>query len=326
MPEYGTVAPFLLPMTENETGQDWEKISFEVEQNLAEQLAAVLEVILPFGLVLEKNYGDLFPHELESFQGPTRLYGFYPAGIRKTIQERIASALEKAGQGDILNRIEYSPVKNQNWATAWQKHYLPIPIGKNLIVVPTWLENPDPNRIPIWMDPGMAFGSGTHPTTQISLTLLEKTLTNSPADRMIDMGCGSGILAIGAVKLGVKEALGVDQDPDAVRISIENARANEIAGRVSFREGSVKEILGQTEWSRGIPLLAANIIAPVLVALFEEGMGELVSPNGKIILSGILKDQLPKILFSLEQEGFTLLEEFHHKAWVGLIAEKRSVL
>jgi ribosomal protein L11 methyltransferase len=175
------------------------------------------------------------------------------------------------------------------------------------------------------MDPGMAFGSGTHPTTQVSLTLLEGTLIQSPAEKMIDLGCGSGILAIGAVKLGVKKILGVDTDPDAVRISFENAQANEISDLVAFREGSVKDILDQDEWSRGVPLVAANIIAPVLVALFEEGMGELVSPDGKIVLSGILKDQLPKILVLLEQGGFKLLEEIHQEGWVGLVAEKRSV-
>ena len=312
-------------MTESEIGQDWEYLSFEAPLNRAEQLAAILEVILPSGVVLEKNYGDLFPHELEDFQGPVRLHGYYLAEDSQRIQEQISTALKRSGQGDLLRRVEYKPLKKQIWATVWQERYCPIPIGESLIVVPTWLENPDPDRIPIWMDPGMAFGSGTHPTTQISLTLLEGALIKSPAEKMIDLGCGSGILAIGAVKLGVEKTLGVDTDPDAVRISLENAQANGISDQGSFREGSVKDILAQDEWSRGVPLVVANIIAPVLVALFEEGMGELVSPAGKIILSGVLKGQLPKILLSLEQAGFKLLDFFQQEGWVGLVAEKRSV-
>lgn len=311
-------------MMESGRGQIWEQVSLEVELTIAEQMAAILETILPLGVVLEKNYGDLFPHELEGFQGLVRLYGYYPVESGQRIQGQITAALKRFGRGDLLKRLEYTHLKEQNWATVWKKRYQPIPIGKKLIVVPTWLENPDPNRIPIRLDPGMAFGSGTHPTTQISLILLEETISKSPPEKMIDLGCGSGILAIGAVKLGVKEVLGVDTDPEAVRLSFENAQTNEISDQVSFREGSVKDVLDSDEWSRGVPLIATNIIAPVLVTLFAEGMGELVSPEGKIILSGMLKDQLPRILLSLEQQGFVLLEEFQQQGWVGLLAKKQA--
>ncbi len=304
--------------------RNWEVVSIEVEHRLGELLADLLGEILPQGVVMEINYGDLFPHEVDQYQGPVRLYGYFQAGMRPEIQERISTTLTRSGLADLLKQVEYTPLENQNWATAWQKRYQPIPVGESLVVVPTWLENPYPDRIPIWIDPGMAFGSGTHPTTQISLALLERTLMGSQHEEMIDVGCGSGILSIGAVKLGIKRVLGVDKDLSAIRISSENAQVNGISESVSFAEGSVKDILGAGDRSGGVSLVVANIIAPILKDLFYDGLGELISPDGTLILSGILKEQLPGILHCLEQGGFVMVEKLKLEDWVGLIAVKRS--
>ena len=312
-------------MTEKEESQAWEQVSVEVELRLAEQLAELLGEILPGGVVLEKNYGDLFPHELDQYEGPVRLYGYFPLEARGEIQERITGILERIGQRSLIKKVQYAPVENRNWATAWQERYRPLPVGKGLVVVPTWLQNPFPDRIPIRIDPGMAFGSGTHPTTQLCLALLEKSLTESLPEEMIDVGCGSGILAIGAVKLGVKKVLGVDIDPDAVRISNDNAQVNEVSRSVNFRKGSVKELLGMEGQSMGASLVVANIIAPILKDLFNEGLGELVCPGGRIILSGILKEQLQGILVCLRQHGLSQTETQEEGDWVGLIAVKQSV-
>jgi ribosomal protein L11 methyltransferase len=311
-------------MTEKTTNQDWEQVSIEVDQQLADQLAALLEEILPLGLVQEKVYHDLFPHELDQYQGPVRLYGYYPSENSQDILNKITTLFERSGQGSLINRLKYSPLENQNWATAWQSRYQPIPIGKSLIIVPTWLKNPDPKRIPLWMDPGMAFGSGTHPTTQISLALLEKSLLKSIPREMIDVGCGSGILTIAAVKLGVNKALGLDIDPDAIQISSANAQTNGVSDAATFRKGSIKDFLAQKERKEGAFLVVANIIAPILKNLFDEGLGNLVLPGGKMILSGILNEQLPGILLCLEQDGFELDEIIEQEGWVGLIADKGS--
>lgn len=307
-------------MTAKDSAQNWEQFSIEVETHLAEQLVALLGEVLPGGVVQEKNYGDLFPHELESFQGPVRLYGYFPVGERSKTQKRISRILEAVG----IDQVEFLPLINQNWATAWQERYRPIPVGMNLVVVPTWLENPFPNRIPIWMDPGMAFGSGTHPTTQLCLVLLERSLGEFTPEEMIDVGCGSGILAICAAKLGVKEVLGVDIDPDAIRISSENAKGNAVLPAVSFREGSVKNVLDLDYPIGRAALVVANIIAPILIDLFGQGLDELVLPGGKIILSGILREQLPAVLDCLEDGGFKPPELEREGDWIGLIAEKPS--
>jgi ribosomal protein L11 methyltransferase len=306
-------------MTSQEADSVWEQFSVEVDQRLADGLASILGEILPGGVVMEKIYGDLFPHELDQYQGPVQLSGYYLEGLGPEMRERISSALEEAGQKELLDQVVYSPLENRNWATAWQERYRPIPIGDKLVVVPTWLENPYPERTPVWMDPGMAFGSGTHPTTQLCLSLLERSLADSAPEEMIDVGCGSGILAIAASKLGVRSVLGLDIDPEAVRVADENARTNGVSRAVSFQAGSVMDIVHQ----RGpAPLTVANIIAPILLELFGEGLGELVLPGGRIILSGILQEQLPEILSRLELEGFVQIQQHQMEDWVGVIAEK----
>lgn len=310
-------------MTAQDLDLAWEQFRVEVDQDLADELASRLGEILPGGVVLEKLYGDLFPHELDQYQGPVQLSGYYPKGMGQEIREKVSFALEKSGQEELIKKIIYSPLKNRNWATAWQERYRPIPIGERLIVVPSWLENPFPERIPIWMEPGMAFGSGTHPTTQLCLALLERSVIGSPPAQMIDVGCGSGILSIAASKLGVQSVLGLDVDPDAVLVSFENARKNRVSSAVSFLVGSVKDVLSQIEPA---PLTAANIIAPILRELFEEGLGELVLPGGRIILSGILREQLPEIHSCLKSNGFVLPQQHQMEDWVGVIAEKSTDL
>jgi len=142
---------------------------------------------------------------------------------------------------------------------------------------------------------------------------------------MIDIGCGSGILAIAAVKLGVDQVLGVDIDPDAVQVSYDNARTNLVSTQVVFKEGSVQEILNLEGGNAGASLVVANIITPILEDLFKEGLGALVLPGGKIILSGILKEQLATILSCLKRAGFKRPEIQEREMWIGLIAEKESI-
>lgn len=309
-------------VSEKESKVEWEQISLKVEQSRAEELAFLLGEIIPGGVVLEKLYGDLFPHELDSYQGPIQLTGYYPNEISQEIREKVANSLEGSGSEEYLSQVVYSALQNRDWATAWQERYHPIPIGEGLVVVPTWFDNPYPERIPIWMDPGMAFGSGTHPTTQLCLGLLEKALGVSLPEEMIDMGSGSGILTIAASRMGVKNVLGLDLDPEAVLVSEGNARVNGVSSAVSFQTGSVQDILGQEGPGKGVPLVVANIIAPILLDLFADGLAELVLPEGRVILSGILVEQLPEILCSLKSKGFQEPEIQQLEDWVGLIAVK----
>jgi len=312
-------------MENNQIKKSWVMISILVEQELAEPVASALSGIVPGGLVLERNYGGVFPHELDMVKVPVRVYGYLP--VDKKLENRrkeITKALNNLAAISPLPDPVYSPLDEQDWAMAWQKDYRPIPLGSRLIVVPSWLENPAPERIPVYMDPGMAFGSGTHPTTQLSLILIEECLAENPITEMLDIGCGSGILSIAGAKLGVSSVLGVDTDPDAIRVSLANAEKNQESDKNNFAQGSVKELIQNEFQFSQAPLVVANIIAPVLTRLFEDGLRDIVSPEGNLILSGILEEQLSGILTLLDEHGFNLKTQRQQGEWIGLWGSREN--
>ena len=308
----------------NEIKQEpkWLEFSIEVDQDMADMVGNVLIGILPAGLVSERVFEEVFPHELDQVKGPIRIFGFYPEEEDLIYRERILEALNGLKDKVDLPDPVFSSLENKNWAAAWQERYQPIPVGDRLIVVPSWLENPDLERIPIYIDPGMAFGSGTHETTRLTLAMLEKCLTEQSHTELIDVGCGSGILSIAAAKLGVERILGVDSDPEAIRVSRENAKKNNLKKTIAFHTGSVQEILSEIFSLPRATLVVANIIAPILEELFEEGLGDIVSPDGHLVLSGILEDQLPAILNRLEQSDFKVRNTLRQGEWVAVHAEK----
>lgn len=309
-------------MNENKQEQQWIEFSIEVDQEMADLVGNALIGILPAGLVSERVFEEVFPHELDQVSGPFRIFGFYPEEEDLVYRERILQALNGLKVKTDLADPVFSSLENKNWAAAWQERYQPIPVGDKLIVVPSWLENPDPEKIPIYIDPGMAFGSGTHETTRLSLEMLEICLTDQSHNEMIDVGCGSGILSIAAAKLGVERILGVDIDPEAIRVSRENAKKNNVKKAGTFHPGSVQEILSDKLSLTRASLVVANIIAPILEELFEGGLGEIVTSEGHLVLSGILENQLPTILNCLEQSGFKVKASVRQGEWVVVLAEK----
>jgi len=213
---------------------------------------------------------------------------------------------------------------------AWRRHYRPIPIGRRLMVLPAWMESEDANRIAIKIDPGMAFGTGTHPITLLCLELIEQFLDSArphvvrpqslSASALIDVGCGSGILSIAALKLGVRSALGVDIDPDAIRNARENASINGVGEALELAVGSVGEVLDGAFGLKSAPLVVANILAPVIVHLLGQGLTRLLEPGGCIILSGILKSQTEDVEEAARSAGLSIGERLHSGDWVALSA------
>jgi len=315
----------LITMNKKLPKKSWVKISVLVEPELADSVASAFLGIVPGGVALERIYEDVFPQELENIKVPVRVFGYLP--VDKNMEdhrEKITKALNNLAEISSLPDPVYSPLDEQDWATAWQKDYHPIPLGSRLIVVPSWLENPAPERVSVYMDPGMAFGSGTHPTTQLSLILIEECLAENPSAEMLDIGCGSGILSIAGAKLGVSSVSGLDTDPDAIQVSLANAEKNQVSGKTSFSLGSVKELIRkEIQFSRA-PLVVANIIAPVLTKLFEDGLRDTVSPAGNLILSGILKEQLSGILTLLDEHGFNLKTQRQQGEWIGLWGRREN--
>jgi ribosomal protein L11 methyltransferase len=171
----------------------------------------------------------------------------------------------------------------------------------------------------------MAFGTGTHPTTQLCLALAEEYLLSSArtsGTRVIDIGCGSGILSIAALLMGAERALGVDIDPEAIRATGENAALNEVSERFEVRLGSVKEIIAGIADIKDAQLVFANILAPILVQLLDIGLGQLVIPDGWLILSGILAEQSRGVVEALNTHGFKSVEVRRAGDWVALAARR----
>ncbi len=304
----------------------WLEVSLTVDGELAEAVADVLARFAPNGVVTESEVKFLDDEDEGTPTGDVRVSAYLPADeqLEKT-RGRLEEALYYLGAIQPLPAPVFTPVVDQNWMEAWKARYRPIPVGKRLIIVPAWLESPDADRIPIRIDPGMAFGTGTHPTTQLCLELIEAFFDQQSSIHnrklsILDVGCGSGILSIAALKLGAGFALGVDIDEAAIRASRENAEANEIAfEKFRLGVGSVTEVLeGRFEGVRQAPLVLANILAPVIVRLFEAGLARLVSPGGRLILSGILAEQSEAVLAAAGRQGFDLLEKRQMGDWVAL--------
>ena len=302
---------------------NWEEFSILVDQELAEAVVGALSEIIPGGIVQERVFEGLFPEEINQELGPVRVFGYLPIDSQlDQRRERIKEAIYFLGKISSLPEPTFSQLKEQDWTTAWQERYRPIPLGTQLIIVPSWLENPDPDRIVISIDPAMAFGSGTHPTTQMSLILLEEILTKRPITEMIDIGCGTGILSIAAAKLGVDHVVGVDIDLDAVKISQANTQNNQVDDRTFFYQGSIGDILRGTIGISQAPLVVANIITPVLTSLFEDGLVDVLAPGGFLVLSGILEEQFVDFVQILKEYSLDIHSQRQQGEWIALLCAR----
>jgi ribosomal protein L11 methyltransferase len=245
-----------------------------------------------------------------------RVYGYIPIDehIEET-RQKVAEGLWYLGRIQPLPEPGYRAIQDEDWMAAWKQHYQPIRIGKSLLIQPIWIPlEPGEKRIAVKIDPSMAFGTGTHPTTQLCMELLEDTVL--PGKPVIDVGCGSGILSIGALKLGASHALAVDIDNAAVISTKENAAANEVLDRIETGLGSVAEILIGSFSLRQAPLVLANILAPVIIRLFDAGLADLVEPGGTLVLSGILDTQAGGVIEAAQAKGLRFVEQRHINDWV----------
>jgi len=296
----------------------WLEVSLYVNGELAEAVADVLARFAPNGVVVENGVYFKDADDPGTSLDTVNVRAYLPVDEKlEEIRQRLEEALWYLGSIQPLPEAIFTPIADQNWMEAWKEHYEPIPVGEKLIIVPAWLESPDATRIPIRIDPGMAFGTGTHPTTQLCLELLEKYA--APGNDFIDVGCGSGILSIGALKLGAGRALAVDIDQASVDATRENADANGIRSGLLVGLGSVDELLANKFKFQQAPLVMANILANILIRLFESGMGKLVSKNGKLILSGILEEQAENVTRVAAEHGFKLVEKRQIGDWVALV-------
>ena len=209
------------------------------------------------------------------------------------------------------------PVADREWTRVWEDQFHPLQVGERLWICPSWTPPPDPDAINILLDPGLAFGTGTHPTTAMCLRALDANLP--PGKRVVDYGCGSGILGIAAARLGATAVLGVDNDPQAITASRDNALRNEVP------DAAFPVVLPQDDlianWQASTDWVVANILAGPLMALAPV-LTALMAPRGRLLLAGLLVDQAEAVVEAYAP-GVALLIEDRQEEWVLLAGEKR---
>lgn len=295
----------------------WLEVSLVVDGELAEALADLMSRYVEGGVVVESGVKFDSIEDEGTAGGPVRVFGYIPVdGELEITREKLERGLWHMGQIQPLPQPVYRPIEDQDWMEAWKKNYHPIPVGKKILILPAWIEQDPGGRVIVRIDPSMAFGTGTHPTTQLCLELVEE-YCQSGLD-VIDIGCGSGILSIAALKLGAIRAVAVDIDQLSVKATRENAERNQSLTGLEIGEGSVNEVLAGGYSISSAPLVVANILAPVLIRLFSDGMDKLVSPGGVLVLSGILAEQEQAVINTAQSFGMKLVNRKQMGDWVSI--------
>ncbi len=210
--------------------------------------------------------------------------------------------------------VSLGQVREEDWANEWKKYYKPTKVGQKIVVKPTWeeYEEQDGDLI-IELDPGMAFGTGTHETTSMCIRELEKYVDETK--RVFDIGCGSGILAIAAAKLGAKEVVAGDLDEVAVKVSKENCEENNVSDKVIVKHGSLFEVVeGKAD------VIVANIIADIIKILAKD-VSEFLTEDGVFISSGIILAKIDEVVEALEQNGFEIVEIIKLGEWSAIVSK-----
>jgi ribosomal protein L11 methyltransferase len=297
---------------------DWVEIVVVVDDgNLVDRLlpsqvaGALLEAVVGEGNVVYQQLGDPDDPRPYALLSETAVMGYVQEDQDSAEwRTEITTLLVNAG----FLKPQFTVLHEQDWANAWKAQYRPIKVGQRFWICPSWSPLPDhePDDILITLDPGMAFGTGTHATTQLCLTMIEQFV--QPSVSVLDLGCGSGILAIGAAKLGAIPVFAVDNDAQAVQATRENAQANHV--QIDIGQGSV-EMLGHQQWN----IVVANILAPILIGMLEnDDLLGRVAPDGYLILSGILREQEAEITRAVLSADGEVKQVKHDGDWIVVVA------
>ena len=264
---------------------------------------------------LESNhqYWDYVDQELEDkFKGISRIKCYL------TDDEEGQAMLRqiKNAYGD----IETGFVEDSDWENNWREYYKPIPVGEKLVVVPEWEEIPQGGRLPLRLDPGLIFGTGSHATTRLCLQALDTHIHGG--ERVLDLGCGSGILSIAALRLGAESAFACDIDEKCVDVAYENAALNGIGkDRYTVRWGNVlTDAALRQEMGAGYDIVVANIVADVIMGLSPH-VRPFLKPGGLFLCSGIIDDRAAEVLEKLKADGWDVFEQRSSEGWFSYLCK-----
>ena len=302
----------------------WTKLTATGKTAELETISSVMSMI-DNGLMIEDYsdfsfsgmYGELVDDSiLNADKDTVRVSVFIPE--ERSIVEARSYLLERFSALGIDADVTCEGMNEQDWAESWKKYYKPVPLGR-VTIVPAWEEySPKENEVIIRMDPGMAFGTGTHETTRLVIRLMQDVI--SGGERVLDMGTGSGILSICASKLGAISCNAYDIDPVAVKVAEENARAD---GCDNITVG-VSDLLFGVDLSGGkYDICFANIVADIILRMLPD-LDKYVKDEGRVILSGIINSRADDVRAALSEYGYTIVREISENDWIGMLVRKAN--
>ena len=310
----------------------WLEVTLPVPADRLERVCDILTANGMAGLVVEEE-GDF----LRFLEQNRQYWDYVDEGLAQRMKgaSRVKFYVPDSEEGQrqlrqyLAGLEEYEPqtvsLREEDWATSWQKYYQPIPVGRRVYIVPDWMRGePVPDgRTPLYLNPGLTFGTGAHPTTQLCLELLEEVLQSG--DKVLDLGCGSGILAIAALAMGASWAIGIDIDQKAADVAFENAALNGVGpDRLSVYAGDVlrDNKLAARLGAGQNRVVLANIVADVIIPLSAKA-GELIAPDGVFLTSGIIDDREDEVRAALEANGFAVVKHLERGGWHAFRGERR---
>ncbi|KAF6585828.1 MULTISPECIES: 50S ribosomal protein L11 methyltransferase [Paenibacillus] len=319
----------------------WNEITIHTSEEAVEMISNFLHEAGAGGVSIEESgslnkprdtsYGQWYDRPLNDIpEGQAIIKGYFAEEVdMDSVRAQIEPRVEQLRTFDIDPgevRYELKTVHEDDWANAWKQYFKPLRVSDRLTIKPTWeeYEPASEDEKIIELDPGMAFGTGTHPTTSLCLRTLESVIQGG--EEVIDVGTGSGILAIGAVKLGAKHVLALDLDPVAVSSARENTRLNELEERITIKESDLLSVLNASDPTLGIQLpvklVVANILAEIIL-LFIDDVYNALQPGGIYIASGIWKNKEEAVETALKAAGFEITEINRDEDWLAFVARKR---
>ena len=309
----------------------WSELAVQTTNEAIEPVSNILHEAGASGVVIEDaedltkereyKFGEIYSLNPDDFpKEGVILKAYLPVNsfLGETV-EAIKLAINNLVDYDInigANVVTISEVDEEDWATAWKKYYHPVKISQRFTIVPTWetYEPVSSDELIIELDPGMAFGTGTHPTTVMSLQALEKTV--QPGQRVIDVGTGSGVLAIGAALLGASQVHALDLDDVAVTAAKINVKLNKVQDRTTVVQGNLLDTIKEPG-----DVVVANILAEIIISFTDDAF-QVVKPGGHYITSGIISAKKNDVKEALEASGFIIEDVMMMEDWVTIISKK----
>ena len=304
---------------------DWTEVTITVNAKDVDKAGDIANMVVPYGIYIEDYSNleeeaweiahiDLIDEDLLQKDRSKAMVHIY-ISPEESPAEAVAFLRERYTAEGIENEICLDSCVEEDWINNWKQYFKPIPVGQKLLIRPTWEEVQDSGgRTVLDLDPGLAFGTGTHETTRLCMELLEQYVR--PGMNVLDVGCGSGILSVAALLLGADKAVGVDIDELAVKTAVENAEINHVENRFTGICGNLTDQVTGT-----YDIVVANIVADVIIMLTKD-VEQFMKPDTVYLMSGIIDTREQDVLAAVEQH-FTIIDRKEEKGWVALSAKRK---